>query len=217
MLTVGRYAQGYMSLKTTLLRYHRLIHGQIISTSAALWRSINAYAVSLSPAGCLSLPTHSVDTYSALSEQSPHPHPGITSSMAEVVHEISALKAVIPATRQRAGGVSAKGRKKNSTSSYRERERRARAFSTAALLVRGLKTAAARQRTMILTMTLRCQSREKRTGSTSCVCPPPPRENGDPTPSVTSTKFKRLTRYHRIQITCESEIVADLLQLKGKI
>jgi hypothetical protein len=34
---------------------------------------------------------------------------------------------------------------------------------------------------------------------------------------VTSTKFKRLTRYHRLQITRESEIVADLLRFKRKI
>jgi hypothetical protein len=44
-------------------------------------------------------------------------------------------------------------------------------------------------------------------------------EHGDsePAPSVTSTKFKRLTRYHRLQITRESEIVADLLRFKRKI
>jgi hypothetical protein len=34
---------------------------------------------------------------------------------------------------------------------------------------------------------------------------------------VTSQKFKRLTRYHRLQITRESEIVANLLRFKGKI
>jgi hypothetical protein len=34
---------------------------------------------------------------------------------------------------------------------------------------------------------------------------------------ATSTKFKRLARYHRLQITRESEIVADLLRFKGKI
>jgi hypothetical protein len=44
-------------------------------------------------------------------------------------------------------------------------------------------------------------------------------EHGDsePAPSVTSSKFKRLTRYHRLQITRESEIVADLLRFKRKI
>jgi hypothetical protein len=43
-------------------------------------------------------------------------------------------------------------------------------------------------------------------------------EHGDsePAPSVTSTKFKRLTRYHRLQITRESEIVADLQRFKRK-
>jgi hypothetical protein len=29
---------------------------------------------------------------------------------------------------------------------------------------------------------------------------------------VTSTKFRRLTRFHRLQITRESEILADLLR-----
>jgi hypothetical protein len=42
-------------------------------------------------------------------------------------------------------------------------------------------------------------------------------EHGEPTQGATSTKFKRLTRYHRLQITRESEIVADLLRFKGKI
>jgi hypothetical protein len=36
-------------------------------------------------------------------------------------------------------------------------------------------------------------------------------------PDVPSTQFKRLTRYHRLQITRDSEIVADLLRFKGKI
>jgi hypothetical protein len=34
---------------------------------------------------------------------------------------------------------------------------------------------------------------------------------------VTSTKFKRLTRFHRLQITRDSDVVADLLRFKGKI
>jgi hypothetical protein len=41
--------------------------------------------------------------------------------------------------------------------------------------------------------------------------------DSEPAPSVTSTKFKRLTRCHRLQMTRESEIVADLLWFKRKI
>jgi hypothetical protein len=37
------------------------------------------------------------------------------------------------------------------------------------------------------------------------------------TPSVTSTKFKSFTRYHRLQITRLSDSVADLLRFRGKI
>jgi hypothetical protein len=41
--------------------------------------------------------------------------------------------------------------------------------------------------------------------------------DSEPALSVTSTKFKRLTRYHRLQITRESEIVADILRFKRNL